>query len=74
MLANATTAAITPQTAPLLVSRERASELLSVGISQIDKLLRTGALPCHKIGRRVLIPMSALERIAADCAAAQERD
>jgi len=53
----------------LLVTRKEAAEALG-GISTraLDYLIRTGKLPSRKLGKRRLIPVSALENFARrDC-------
>ncbi len=59
--------------APLLVNRERAAGLLSIGVGQVDKLIRSGELRSKRIGRRVLVPLTAVQRLASDTAAAEDR-
>jgi hypothetical protein len=50
--------------APLLVSKKSAASALSVCLRTIDNLLATRQLPCRRIGRRTLIPYSALVAFA----------
>jgi excisionase family DNA binding protein len=45
---------------PLLVSKRDAATLLSLCVRTIDNLIATKQLPCRRIGKRVLIPYSAL--------------
>jgi excisionase family DNA binding protein len=45
---------------PLLVSRHASAELLGVCLRTLDKFIATKALPSRRVGRRVLIPHSAL--------------
>ena len=48
----------------LLVSKRDAAALLSVSTRTIDKLLKAKRLPARKIGRRTLIPRTAIEQLA----------
>lgn len=63
---------VTTPAAPLMVSRERAADLLGICVAHVDKLLRAGELPYKKFGRRVLVPLSAVQQIAAACEAARQ--
>jgi hypothetical protein len=45
---------------PLLVSKRHAAGLLSLCLRSIDNLIAAKELPCRRIGKRVLIPYSAL--------------
>jgi excisionase family DNA binding protein len=45
---------------PLLVSRHAAAELLGVCLRTLDKFIAFKMLPSRRVGRRVLIPHSAL--------------
>lgn len=49
---------------PLLVSRDASAELLGVCLRTLDKFIATKALPSRRVGRRVLIPHSALVAFA----------
>ena len=49
---------------PLLVSVPEAARLLGVGKTFAWALVRSGALPTVRLGKRVLIPRAALERLA----------
>jgi len=48
----------------ILVSREEASQLLSISVRGIDYLLATRRLPFRRIGGRVLIPVAELRKYA----------
>jgi excisionase family DNA binding protein len=48
----------------LLHTRNEAAHLLSVSLRQIDYLVGNGILPSRRVGRRRLIPRSALEQFA----------
>ena len=48
----------------LLVSKRDAAALLSVSTRTIDNLLKAKRLPARKIGRRTLIPRTAIEQLA----------
>ena len=48
----------------ILISKNEAAHLLSVSLRTVDALIRRMELPCRRIGRRVLIPRSAIERFA----------
>jgi excisionase family DNA binding protein len=56
--------AIVPPHAKLLVGREEAAERLSLSIRSVDYLLANRQLKFRRIGGRVLIPVSELERFA----------
>jgi excisionase family DNA binding protein len=45
----------------LALSPQEAAQALGLGVWTVQKLLRQGKLPYKKAGRRVLIPVSALE-------------
>jgi Helix-turn-helix domain len=49
---------------PLLVSKRDAAGLLSLCLRSIDNLIAGKQLPCRRIGKRVLIPYSALVAFA----------
>jgi hypothetical protein len=49
-------------TTPILVNKKYAAALLSVCLRTIDKYI--AELPCRRIGKRVLIPYSALVAFA----------
>jgi excisionase family DNA binding protein len=49
---------------PLLVSKRQAAGLLSLCLRSIDNLIAAKQLPCRRIGKRVLIPYSALVAFA----------
>jgi len=49
---------------PLLVSKRDAAGLLSLCLRSIDNLIAAKELPCRRIGRRVLIPYTALVAFA----------
>jgi excisionase family DNA binding protein len=53
-----------PPDAKLLVGREEAAVRLSLSVRSIDYLLADGQLKFRRIGGRVLIPISELERFA----------
>jgi excisionase family DNA binding protein len=48
----------------LLVRKREAARLLSVSVDTLEALVRTGQLPSVRVGRRVLIPRSALTALA----------
>ncbi|MGO9520251.1 MAG: helix-turn-helix domain-containing protein [Candidatus Korobacteraceae bacterium] len=50
--------------APLLVSKRDAAALLSLCVRTVDNLIATKKLPARRVGRRVLIPYSALVHFA----------
>ena len=50
---------------PLLVSVPEAARLLGVGTTFGWAMVRSGELPSVKLGRRVLVPRAALERLAS---------
>lgn len=49
---------------PLLLSKKDAALQLSVSLRTVDNLIAAKRLPARKIGRRTLIPRSALEQLA----------
>jgi excisionase family DNA binding protein len=49
---------------PLLVSKRDAAALLSLCVRTVDNLIATKELPARRVGRRVLIPYSALVQFA----------
>lgn len=49
---------------PLLLSRKDAASALSLSLSTIAMLIGTGQLRVRRHGRRVLIPVSEVERFA----------
>jgi excisionase family DNA binding protein len=52
------------QQTPLLVSKRDAAAMLSLCVRTIDNLLATKQLPARRVGKRVLIPFSALQQFA----------
>jgi excisionase family DNA binding protein len=64
-----------PAGAPLLVAVPDAARLLGIGPTFAWELVRAGAIPSVKLGRRVLVPRAALEHLAGaqTPAAAHER-
>jgi excisionase family DNA binding protein len=50
--------------APLLVSKRDAAAMLSLCVRTVDKLIATKQLSARKVGKRVLIPYSALVQFA----------
>ena len=46
---------------PLLLGLKDASELLGIGKATIRHLVRNGGLPHVRIGKRILIPVTALK-------------
>lgn len=51
---------------PLLLSVPEAARLLGVGTTFGWMMVRRGQIPSIRLGRRVLVPRSALERLAGD--------
>ena len=49
---------------PLLVSKRDAAALLSLCVRTVDNLIATKKLPARRVGRRVLIPYTALVQFA----------
>jgi len=49
---------------PLLVSKRDVAALLSLCVRTVDNLIATKKLPARRVGRRVLIPYSALVQFA----------
>ncbi len=52
------------QQTPLLVSKGDAAAMLSLCVRTIDKLIATKELPARRVGKRILIPFSALQQFA----------
>ena len=50
--------------APILVSKKTAATALSISLRKLDYLIAAKELPCRRIGRRTLIPHSALVAFA----------
>ena len=48
----------------ILFSKRQAAQTLSISLRTLDKLIVLKRLPVHRIGRRVLISRSAIERFA----------
>jgi excisionase family DNA binding protein len=48
----------------ILLSKRQAAQTLSISLRTLDKLILSGKLPVHRIGRRVLLSRSAIERFA----------
>jgi excisionase family DNA binding protein len=48
----------------MLLSKRLAARTLSISIRTLDKLILTKELPIRRIGRRVLVPRTVLERFA----------
>lgn len=47
-------------------SRQEAATLIGVGLGTIERLVSSGELRCKRVGRRVLIPRGALEKLLED--------
>jgi excisionase family DNA binding protein len=52
------------QQTPLLVSKREAAALLSICVRTLDHLIGRKELPARKVGKRVLVPYSALVQFA----------
>ena len=50
----------------LTLSVEEAAKLLGIGRNLCYDRVKTGEIPVIKIGRRLLVPRSALEKLLAD--------
>lgn len=48
----------------VLLSKRQAAQALSISVRTLDKLIQSRKLPVHKIGRRVLISRTSMERFA----------
>jgi excisionase family DNA binding protein len=57
-------ASMTATSNTLLVSRQQAAALLGLSLRGIDYLLARGELPSRRLGKRRLIPRSAVERLS----------
>ena len=57
----------------LTVSVKEAAHLLGIGRSAAYEAVRSGEIPSIKIGRRILIPMRAIERML-DTASTKRRE
>ena len=51
---------------PVSVSVDRAAELLGISVRTAWKYVREGTLPAARLGRRILIPYSALQNFIDD--------
>jgi excisionase family DNA binding protein len=49
---------------PLLFSKKDTARVLSISVRTVSTLLATKQLPCRRIGRRTLIPASAVRAFA----------
>jgi excisionase family DNA binding protein len=49
----------------VLLSKRQTAQVLSISLRTLDKLILSKRLPVQRIGRRVLISRSAIERFAA---------
>lgn len=56
------------------LTKQELMELIPVSLSTINRLLKSGTLPFIKIGRRVLIPVSAVENLHGICEIATVAD
>jgi excisionase family DNA binding protein len=54
-----------PLETPLLVSVPEAARLLGIGTTFGWAMVRSGDMPTVRLGRRVLVPRAALERLAS---------
>lgn len=54
-----------PATTPILVTVERAAEMLAIGRTRMFALLRDGDIPSVLIGRSRRVPVAALEQYVA---------
>jgi excisionase family DNA binding protein len=50
---------------PLLVSKREAAAALSISVRTLENLIFSKKLPVRKIGRRALVPYSALRALAS---------
>jgi excisionase family DNA binding protein len=50
-----------PSYAPRLLTRQQAAELLQLSISTISRLLKSGELVAHRLGRQWRIPVESVE-------------
>lgn len=48
----------------ILLSKRQAAHALSISLRTLDKLIASEQIPVRKIGRRVLVSRSAIERFA----------
>jgi excisionase family DNA binding protein len=55
-----------PQNSKLLTSRREAAEKLSICVRTVDYLIAGGKVETVRIGRRVLIKTSSIERLMKD--------
>ncbi len=49
----------------MFYTRNEAAALLSLSVVTIDRLVKSGKLPCRKLGKKVLFTPVALEAFAA---------
>lgn len=49
---------------PLLLSVRQAARLLGVGTTLCWEMIHSGEMPSVRLGRRVLVPRAAIERLA----------
>jgi excisionase family DNA binding protein len=57
---------------PSVLTIEEAAQLLRIGRNSAYEAARRGQIPTVRIGRRLLVPRAALERVLEDAGAAPE--
>jgi excisionase family DNA binding protein len=48
----------------ILLSKRQAAQVLSISLRTLDKLIISKKIPVHRIGRRVLLARTSIERFA----------
>jgi len=56
---------------PLFYSRTQTCLLLQISLPTLERRISDGSIPCRRLGKRVLIPVSAIARLA-DCGEASK--
>ena len=49
-----------------MLKRDEAAEALSLSVKTLDRLIKAGLLQAIRMGRRVAVPVSSVERYVAD--------
>lgn len=56
----------TDRVTKLTVRVDEAAALLEIGRTLAYEAIRRGQIPCVRVGRRVLVPLAAIEKLLAD--------
>ncbi len=61
-----------PQTPPVFISVNEVAQELSIGLSLAWKSVHSGEIRSVRLGRRVLVPRSEIERLTAEALGRQQ--